>query len=71
MCLLGLGGGGGERGSKYGFGEWGVQRTKLVDETLEKLLELLEELTIVRSSIFWGWGEAGIGLGNRGCRGPN
>ena len=48
-----------------------MQRTKLVDETQEKLLELLEELTIVRSSIFWGSGEAGIDLENRGCRGPN
>ena len=33
-----------------------VQRTKLIDETQERLLELLEELTTGRSCVFWGWG---------------
>ena len=31
-----------------------VQRTKLIDETQERLLELLEELTTGRSCVFWG-----------------
>ena len=43
-----------------------MPRTKLVDEMQEKLLE---ELTIGRGS-FGARGEAGIGLGNGGCRGP-
>ena len=56
----------GEAGMCMGRGVW-----MQINETQEKLLKLLEELTIVRPSVFWGsGGEAGIGLGNGGCRGP-
>ena len=39
----------GQGGSGSGFRGWGVQRSKLISETLERLMELLEELTTGRT----------------------
>ena len=49
-----------------GGGGGGIQRMKLIDDTQERLLELLEELATSRSYCtsvcFGGWGGGGIGL---------